>query len=91
MVIGAVPGKPCPALEWNDSKKQTTCAMLLLAISLVPERKKEIEEAFGLGAGCCIKARAVSIALKIATDFAVLPAELKWSLSLMKRQGGTVQ
>lgn len=90
-VTGAVPGKPCPALAFDDESKQTTCMMFVLAIGIVPRMRSTIEEAFGIGAGCCIKARAVNLALKLATDFSILPEEMKWSLSIMKRQGGTVQ
>jgi len=38
-----------------------------------PERKAD----FGVGTGCCIKARAINSATGIAVDFAGLPGDMK--------------
>jgi hypothetical protein len=47
-----------------------------------PERK----EAFGVGAGCCIKARAINSATGIAMDFAGLPGDMK--VGIVRRMVG---
>lgn len=65
-------GQPCPSLQWDG---QRACcglaAMLPLAV-------------LGIGAGCCIKARA--IAGGVAYDFASLPPDLKSGLAQRARQ-----
>lgn len=41
------------------------------------ETSPECKEEFGVGTGCCIKARAINSATGIAVDFAGLPGETK--------------
>lgn len=66
VVLGIGKKDPCPALSFQDGL--AVCSLAL-----------KDPEAIGVGAGCCIKARAMRRG--VAYDFAMLPPHIKRALA----------
>lgn len=63
----------CPGLKFNDDGEATCEAVTHCRNFHIPE--DDLKEAFGIGKGCCIKARAFKDDKEY--DFAALPPALK--------------
>lgn len=61
------------------SDNGTHCELIRRFIRLKPEAESDILTSFGVGAGCCIKARAVHGSRE--EDFAALPDDIKRELA----------
>ena len=58
------------------------------AVCELIEKSPDHKAEFGVGAGCCIKARAINSATGIAVDFAGLPEETKLGIMAVRRARG---
>jgi hypothetical protein len=68
---------PCKFFDEKDG-----CMLFRLVLREFPqEQHYMVESAFGIGAGCCIKARAKNSETGVEVDFASLDPEVKRNLS----------
>ena len=77
-IAGAQAGQPCPALVMGENG--THCELIRRFIRLKPELESTVFEAFGVGSGCCIKARACSTDDGTVAYFSALPGNTKIAL-----------